>query len=360
MSLPASQPKRGDWAAAHRVHAERFLATRGLDLLRLGELVEQRIGGAAQLLLTSSPVHGLANETSDIDMIAVNPGNGVLKIATQIFSEGHHLEVIGFASADVDADLLALQRLAEQPIGERVAALRRWDGDRTLRRKYLERLVNGIEISGEAPYHSYLPMLAKAWMASSLDGLRRAIAFALLAERAGEQLGRLGYAKNAALSAMDVVLSHHGEVYSNRKWYLLRWRRWLADDLPAARASAELVAAISAAEEAIQGGLRGEGRSESLASPLRSLARELGNALELDLLGEVKMRLKPTASALPFLQDAILVLVEGTAGLLRGQAERLVVPFTCRLFDLCELDLSVASQLLEAARAGALEMEVWG
>ena len=47
-----------------------------------------------------------------------------------------------------------------------------------------------------------------------------------LSERAGEARAPCAYAHHVLLHLLDVVLSCHGDVFSNRKWYLLRWRRF--------------------------------------------------------------------------------------------------------------------------------------
>jgi hypothetical protein len=65
-----------------------------------------------------------------------------------------------------------------------------------------------------------------------------------LAERVGETRGRAGYAFGALLHLMDAILSYHGNVFSNRKWYLLRWCRLIdsgvLDGTPSARPAAQI------------------------------------------------------------------------------------------------------------------------
>ena len=81
--------------------------------------------GPGQLLLTSSPVHGLANPTSDLDFIRIQtePMDGP-RIATKIFEHGHHLEVVSFSAAEVRRNLHELADLATRPPGAVVAGFR--------------------------------------------------------------------------------------------------------------------------------------------------------------------------------------------------------------------------------------------
>src|SRR4030088_815327 len=66
-----------------------FLEGRSTSFARLHEVIGRQIDGIAHLLLTSSPVHGLANPTSDIDTICVIDGPDSLaeRTATQIFDQ---------------------------------------------------------------------------------------------------------------------------------------------------------------------------------------------------------------------------------------------------------------------------------
>src|SRR5690242_17729482 len=79
-----------------------FLTGRGLDVPGLRDLLSAKVGDAEHALLTSSPVHGLANRTSDIDFIRIQrePLTGP-RMATQIFEGANHMEVISFSTAEV-------------------------------------------------------------------------------------------------------------------------------------------------------------------------------------------------------------------------------------------------------------------
>jgi hypothetical protein len=216
-------------AAARLRNVDTFLATRGLDRVGLDKLVRARTGDARHLLLTSSPVQGLANSTSDIDLVRIEDDaiEGA-RMATQIFEQDQHLEAISYGAPEVDAALADLAAAAELDPAGVSEAHRRWDKGHELRRKYLERIVNGVSLDGTSPYLDHLPPLARMWKWASLHTAVRQVFHLRLAEAAGETRGSAGYALGALLHLMDAVLSHTGDVYSNRKWYLLRWQRFLA------------------------------------------------------------------------------------------------------------------------------------
>jgi hypothetical protein len=138
------------------------------------------------------------------------------------------MESITFGEEEVAEALAALESAALEEPARVVAAYRRWDKSRELRRKYLERLVNGVALDGTSPYVDHTPALARMWKWASLQTAVEQVFYLRLAEAAGETRGRAGYALGALLHLMDAALSHHGDVYSNRKWYLLRWQRFLA------------------------------------------------------------------------------------------------------------------------------------
>jgi hypothetical protein len=202
--------------------------------------------GDGELLLTSSPVHGLANHTSDLDFIRIQQDaiDGP-RIAAKLFERGHHLEVVSFSVAELTRAVQELDALAGRPPAGTVAGYRSWDKRLEPRRKQTERIVNGLTLDGTAPYLGSLPELAIVWSRAALQAAVEQSAHLSLAESAGELRGRVGYACNVLLHLMDCLLSVHGDVYTTRKWYLLRWRRhvrrgdWLSDDYRRAGAAIE-------------------------------------------------------------------------------------------------------------------------
>jgi hypothetical protein len=222
----------------------RFLAERGLDPKWLADLLDERTG-PGEYLLTSSPVHGLANPSSDLDFIRIQPEplSGT-RIAAKLFEDGHHLEVVSFSADEVTRNLAELQRLASAAPAESVAGFRTWDKRLEPRRKQTERIVNGVTLAGELPYRDALPALGAVWSRASLQTAAEHAVHLCLAEAAGEQRGRVGYAVNAVLHLADALLSASGDVYTTRKWFLLRWARArLAETTadPAIRAAAAAV-----------------------------------------------------------------------------------------------------------------------
>ncbi|KPI16965.1 hypothetical protein OK074_1758 [Actinobacteria bacterium OK074] len=327
-------------------HVDTFLASRGLTFDGLEPLLTGRTGAARHFLLTSSPVHGLANSTSDVDFIRIQaePMTGA-RMATQLFEGPNHLESISFAADEVDAALTDLRALAGAGPREAVLAYRGWDKRHEFRRKHLERSVNGVALDRTLPYLDHLPELARLWKWSSLHTATEQVLFLSLAEAAGGRRGRVGYAVNALLYLMDAVLSHHLDVYSNRKWFLLRWTRFRQ-----LHAAEPVVAAVDALRSPVSEALAGKDTGP-LAPALTALLTEV-----YAVAGEGHA---PTLAVAPagepvrqrFLPGADMLLGSSTAFL--GQE-----PLPAGEIPLADLPGCVAApvDLLRAARAGAVTL----
>ena len=267
-----------------------FIDSRGLSTDGLEAFMLERVG-PGELMLTSSPVHGLANPTSDFDFIRIQEDaiSGP-RISTKIFDQGHHLEVVSFSGAEVKRNLDALGALAAMPPAETVAGFRGWDKRYEPRRKQTERIVNGITLDGRSPYLDHLPALARVWSRAALHTAAEQTAHLCLAEAAGETRGRVGYAYNALLHLMDSVLSMHGDVYTTRKWYLLRWVRlvrggaWLDDAYRAA--GADLDRARAEVSAALDPGFGGR-LSDTYLALLTAVARATGAASGIKAVVEI-------------------------------------------------------------------------
>ena len=342
--LPAVPP---GLAAARLRHADDFLAGRGLSRDGLDRLLRGRLGPGGRLLLTSSPVHGLANATSDLDFIRVQDEDlAGTRMATQIFDGDHHLEAISFSAQETTAALADLADLAASPPPAVVLGHDGWDRSHELRRKYLERLVNGVSLDGSSPYLSNLPALARVWKWASLHHATRHVFFLRLSEAAGESRGRLGYAVNALLHLLDAVLSHYGDVFSNRKWYLLRWHRFVRSG----GAPADLAKLVDRAREDVSAVLAGRS-----AQPLAPLVADLLDTV-YEVAGEDQrpaLRLEPVAATPPvrFLPGAAVLL--GATAVFVG--ERPLPDGTLPVTGRSDLD-DAPADLLRAARGRALRL----
>lgn len=375
-----------------------FLASRTLEPGPLAAFMRERVGDGT-LLLTSSPVHGLANATSDLDFIRVQ-ADAIAgpRISTKIFDRGEHLEVVSFSADEVAGNVAELARLAAAPFGESVVALRAWDQRREPRRKQTERIVNGLTLDGEAPYLGHLPALATLWSRSALHtAVEHAVCLAL-AERAGERRGRVGYATNLLLHLMDAVLSAHGDVYSTRKWYLLRWQRhtasgrWLDDehrrvgqeidrlraglrgaltadpstaDAPTDGVSSRGAAGAVASDDVSSSGAAGAVALDGVPSNRATGAiapdhvRLVARVAALTGAGDVRVRIVPTdeqSRRLPFLPGSDVLLAAGRALVLASDAPTELGPLD--LAQLPDVDPGAATDLLRALRAGVAAVHV--
>ncbi len=333
---------------------ERFLQTRGLDLTSVEDTVGRTVDGHSLVLLTSSPVHGLANHLSDIDTICiVEHGDDVdARMATQIFASGNHLESICFSRASVERDLDRLAEVSRMTPAQAATEHSGWNSTRTVRLKYLERLVNGVATNRTMPFADHLPALGLVWQWSSLERAARLVLYGVLAERAGESRARLAYAANAALFAMDALLSHYGEVYSNRKWFLLRWARfcrsWSQADTRPMRAIEDVRGVLA----------RPPSAHTSIAQPLLRMITQLSIALGAPV-EEVVLKSADGARRQPLLPDGLLILTPDAGAVPSPTASTPDGELKASLASFADLDSEAAVALLHAARADTLQVVIW-
>ncbi|MGW4894278.1 DUF6001 family protein [Kitasatospora sp. NPDC004240] len=346
-----------DLTAHRHEQVAAFLATRALEPEWLGSLMRERVG-EGRLLLTSSPVHGLANATSDLDFIRIQDAaiDGP-RISTKIFEDGHHLEVVSFSRAELADNLAELERLAAAAPGETVAGFRAWDKTREPRRKQTERIVNGIALDGTAPYLDALPALATVWSRAALHTALEQAVHTVLAESAGETRGRVGYAYNVLLHAMDALLSYHGDVYTTRKWYALRWTRLVAADVwrdGRVRAVAgELERLRRRIADALDPSAAGQPLAEEYTALVLDCLRATGTA------DTVTVRLDVTGTVQPYLPGAALLVAPGGSVVLPGADRDLPLSVDpVGLEELAKLDARDAATVLRALRSGAARLDL--
>ncbi|MFB4424351.1 DUF6001 family protein [Streptomyces sp. QL37] len=335
-----------------------FLADRDLDPEWLSGLMRQQVGDGL-LLLTSSPVHGLANPTSDLDFIRIQrEAIDGPRISTKIFEQGHHLEVVSFSEAELASNLGELDRLAALPAERTVAGFRAWDKKREPRRKQTERIVNGITLDGTAPYLGALPSLSRIWCRAALHTAVEQVVHTTLAERAGETRGRVGYAYNVLLHLMDALLSHQGDVYTTRKWYVLRWTRLMAEGGRDDDHLRSVALRLEELRKDVHTFLGPSMAGEPLAAPFTDMVLAAVRATGTG--GGVTVEVEPTGGVHGFLPGAAIALGTGGGVVLPGDGAT-DLPFTGAPVALDEpagLGAHAAATLLRALRAGAARLRI--
>jgi hypothetical protein len=365
MVMPSGFPhflSPDELTARRHAHVTAFLEGRDLDPAWLSELMRERVGEGL-LLLTSSPVHGLANPTSDLDFIRIQEAaiDGP-RISTKIFENGHHLEVVSFSEAELASNLDELTRLAGLPAEQTVAGFRAWDKQREPRRKQTERIVNGVTMDGSAPYLPWLPALSRVWSRAALQTAVEQVAHTALAEAADETRGRVGYAYNVLLHLMDGLLSHHGDVYTTRKWYVLRWTRLMAEGGWHDERLQSVAAGLERLRKDVHTFLDPAAAGEPLAAPFTELVLDAVQATGTGRAVTVGVEL--TGRVRAFLPGASVLLGSPAAGsgvVLPGFGADSDLPFTgapAGLDELSALDAPTAASLLRALRAGTARLRI--
>lgn len=342
-------------ASQRHLAVQEFLRARGLDPTWLEEFLLDQVGDG-ELLLTSSPVHGLANSTSDLDFIRIQedePGVGP-RISTKIFERGHHLEVVSFSADELARNLGELSTLSVQSPAEMVAGFRSWDRRLEPRRKQTERIINGLTLTGAAPYLRHLPALSTVWSTAALHAAIEQAVQLSLSEAARELRGRFGYAYNVLLHLMDAVLSAHADVYTTRKWYLLRWTRFIGSARGSER-YAGLTERIEDARRSVSAGLI-SGDSGPIAAGYHELVAEAARLLTGCQELTVRIALDPSARVQPLLPGSSLLLGLGRSVAVIGE---LTGGDSLRtLAELAALPTPLATNLLHALRAGLATIEI--
>lgn len=344
-----------DYSAFYPRNAKAFLSARNLSFDDLGAVAHRQYEDAEHTLLTSSAVHGIANSTSDIDLICITGANQSHEsMASQVYHQGHHMEVVAFANHEVISACRELVSQRSKPPTDVLNAYRQWDKSQRISRKYLERIITGVATDGGLPYLDWQEPLGAMWSVASFDAFRQSIGFASLSLRCGQAKGAAGYATNGLLYLMNAMLSRAGWTVSNKKWTLLRWRQamdslCLWDDI-------ELAGRIDGLWPATY---------RSCVTGLTSSSME--QLVELVDLAEcyfgyqmdyaARYPISHSANSVPFLpRSAFMLRSDGRAALIPTADP--VAGITTHPRDLLATTPDMARHLLTSARAGVLDFSL--
>ncbi|WP_246794144.1 DUF6001 family protein [Burkholderia perseverans] len=340
-----------DYCAFHSGNAEAFLDSRNLSFASLESVAKLQYDDVKCTLVTSSPVHGVANAASDIDLICITAADDDRgAMASQIYHDGQHLETVAFATGDVETAMRALADCRAAGPLDTLLAYRRWDATQAVSRKYLERIVSGVATDRGVPYLGSHTALGGMWAVAAFDAFRQSAGFALLALRCGETRGAGAYAANALLHLMNAMLSRRGWTVSNKKWTRLRWRR-AAGSLLADDDTAAIEAIDTLWRDMLPACTAGLGEAD--AARLVALVELADADFGFD---EAYATLRPTLrqpERAPFLPGSHVVLrQDGRAALLPGFETP--ASLTAQARDLAAVSPELARHLLAGARAGVI------
>lgn len=344
-----------DYANFVKTNARDFLRERGMRFETFAQLAHEQGFEDAQVLLTSSPVHGIATATSDVDLICVTPGvvsKG--QMATQIHRDGQHCELLPVRAQDLALAFEDLRALARQPLPQRLSGYQRWDAAHAVRRKYLERIVYAVDTSERTDYLAHLPALESVVGAQDYDAFHQSRVCAVLAHRAGEQGGVRGHLMNACLAAMATALSLGGWVLSNKKWTLRRWRDAASPSMRIV--DPELHADLGWLWESVSSPIAAQADIAWQLGQLEALGARLASLLgESPIATALPCAKKPETQAALDKRSAFLIGDDGCARL-SATAGAGDVPGD--FADLATLDARAAASLLRSARSGMLSFSL--
>ncbi|ATV20956.1 DUF6001 family protein [Pseudomonas syringae] len=338
-----------DFHAFYSNNARQFLAARQLAFAELEDVVKRQYAEARLTLITSSPVHGIANSASDIDLMCVTDTlQSDQSMASQIYHKEHHMEVVAFAQEEVSISLSHLALAAEKTTAEKLFAFKQWDKQQPVPRKYLERLVCAVSTDQSLPYLDSQKYLSALWSVAAFDNFRQSACFSVLAWRSGEYRAAAAYACNAVLFLMNATLARHGWVNSNRKWTLLRWDRALNRHaiVPGDSLTRAVEQLWQRAYPACLDGLQGQ---DIIQLCELTLLAEQAFACEADYAA-LEPSIKRLAASV-FLPGVDFVLTDKQQATLLAHEDVPQLRST-RPIDLAEQSSQAAACLLRAARAG--------
>jgi hypothetical protein len=335
-------------------YARDFFQSRGLSFKNILKAFKYQIDEYKHLLLTSSPVHGISNVKSDIDVICitVEPVPSP-RMAIQSFESGNHYEIISFSRDELAGALKLLEELSEMSMAAALEKMGAWNKNCVISRKYTERIVNGVDISLSTPYIASLFQLGIVWKQYSFDMFRKCIILAILAEKTGEMRGRVGYAMNGLLYLMDCIMSHHTYVFSNKKWYLYRYKKFLQEK----RYTVDfkpIIADIESLYQLLTDEIKGFG--QSLIDRLVDLYQSSKAQLGLKFREQPLICLNPRVEKEPFLENSSVYYDGKKNAVLFWNKKSEVHPDSIR--DLKYLDQPESASVLNRIRARVLNITI--
>jgi len=206
-------------------NTEMFFQNYAIDRLQFEEFALRPFDEDSTTFYVSTVPRGFAGSKSDLDLILVaNADDADNGISNMLFFNERRVGNKVIRRSDIAKSFELVAAALETPPDDRLAAIA--EVNRTLPIKWadLERVVNGVSFAAGAPYAPYLGLVSRWTVHSSLVNYRQQLIFASLAALAGSPLATYGYMQNCLAGAMDAVMAACGQVLTNTKWTLPRWK----------------------------------------------------------------------------------------------------------------------------------------
>ncbi|MFC0140324.1 DUF6001 family protein [Erwinia mallotivora] len=334
---------------------EQFVAKRDVSATELANYAKRQYPNAKHVLFTSSPIQGCATATSDIDLIVIIPGQELSSgMATQFYMAGNHCEIAAVSDEDLQHDLQVLTTLNTVPLSEVALRVENWDNYFRLKKKYLERVVNGLSIDQGMPFAGYLSPLSALWACQALLGFAESYAALQLAFKSQEPRAAVIYAIDVVLAIMDVLLCRAGYVYSNKKWITTRWHSYSEKVL--STCDNDFPDGILSGHLAILYRLIGQPLSENEYTALQVLGDRFCYWLRHDrALGFQGLQMVPAPTYSQKISATLsLIYTRNRVCLLNSEIMDRIIDFS----EISHLNYSEAGEILRALRANMLLTKV--
>ncbi len=336
-----------------RANVESLLAQMSSTADDFHDTVRKQFAQIVDILFVSTVASGLFGSTSDIDLIAVlEDGARPVGMSTMMFLKDRRLGVKAYTTGEVDAALTCLKEMGRKRPTELASCQKEMLATTRMTWVDLERCVNGFSFMSGAPYSHHLPDLSEAWFSIAFDQFRRAVILGVIADRAGEERGRYGYALVAVRNLMDLIMAAHGWIHSNLKWVQQRWAQFKDSSLPLA--SRLLVDSVTALADGVHDKLIA-GSKDSVAGQLIDVyGRVLGHFSMALVDDDRPVKVAPNLVIRPFVGESEVALVPG-GGMVIVTGRPHEELFSIRVSELLTVDRRSARALLSLSRARCID-----
>jgi len=339
-------------------HVKEFFNQRGLRFEDVSNLVSDYYQEGDTLLITSSPVYGLATDKSDIDLVLIGCRNGGAESSRTpltVYEGNNRFDVYRIDDIEISTSLDQLDRIAASPIDEIFESLARWDSlFAGLPKKEFERLINGITFTGEMPHLGHLPQLSYVWMIELFYASVRFDVYTLLAQKGQMFYAALGYLLNGIMYLMGTVMAYHGHVFSNKKQYLWAWKIFAkscpTDFNPLKNKIDKLFSTIT------------EGFSDvswenvnRCVIDFNEILEQVADQMELDILKQIRIKIRDY-TVYPLLKD--LWVIDGNGRRCLSKCDMKTIHFDAiKPLEIGSSDMQWAKEILNMFRMGILSLD---
>ena len=232
--------------AVRRGNVVRFFDDNGIDRIEFEQFALRPFAKPFDAYYVSTVARGLAGSKSDIDIVLASGGTlpDDATLSNMLFHSGRRVGVRMLSRSDIDSALAHLATVARDLAAGRSVRIAEERGHLAVKWSELERLINGVGIENVPSFLDALPDLCHWALIGALQDFEIAFCCAQLSARSDNAAAVAAYGFTALIAATDAILASCGNVQSNAKWVLERWRLFKTTKIKGLDALANAVAQV--------------------------------------------------------------------------------------------------------------------